>query len=1135
MRHTLHLLLSVVSVFAVLGCDGSSAQHEDLDTGGRPDETDGTVPDAGDPTDGGPIDGDGDRDGLADPLDNCPSVPNPDQADTDRDGVGDVCDVCVDVPDPDQADADGDGIGDACRCSYGSDWPIQAAQNPDHPCYKPTGEPIELDGIVVTSPFVGGGFFAGEPEGGPWSGIWVYLGNQPPPSGLDEGSTVRVRGSLAEYHELTEVMATSVEITGTGPSVTPTSVTTDQACTDCAEAESFESVLVVLTDVTVTNGSLGFGEYEIQPQAGGTGMRVDDLFVDTRQYTPAVGNGFASLTGVLTYSYSDFKLEPRSCDDMLDADGQTACRDGCNRGAVTVAQLKDTDRADLVPPDCRVSLAGLVVTSPVKRVAEFQVFFAQEAAGGPWSGLLVAASLTEDLGELAPGKVVALEGTVIRSLGATVLLLEGVSITGERAVPAPALLQAAELGDSGAQSTRYDGVLVRVEDVVTVQTPLWLQGVDDLVFEVANFTLLDRPLQVRDAFASGFACAWASPASPCVTDGRRLHQRFESITGCLDLAGSYQLIPRTVADLVLRDCGAGDTDCDGVANEADLCPSRFDPAQGDGDGDGVGDRCDVCLADADGEQLDGDGDGVGDRCDLCDEVADPGQEDRDGDGQGDACDDDADGDGVDDAEDDCPWVTDPAQLDTDGDGTGDACESVAQRIVIDGEFGDWASIPPSHLDPAGDTTPGATDFTQLRLTDDGERLLLNLRLAQPLWLGSATHDVRLYIDFDDDPATGLAVAGIGADLELLPATFGGAWHTAAPMSVGHLDLGFVSLPTYASRELEMALDLDSLPPELPSLAPGMTIKLAIHDGEAGDGLPDDDRGVAYELSPGGLGPLPTLGLARAQASDLRVVSWNVHADGLVDPGLAPRFQRVLQALDPDVVVLQELAASAGKVNDTIAAWLGGAWQTVHYSDLQISSRWPWTYFKEYGRGLLVVFDRGDAHGGEIAIWNLHLYCCEAERERRAAADLVASVNRQIREGALAASGVPADVPILMAGDLNLVATTQPLDTLATGDILNESTFGPDRAPDLDDSELAVVAPRHCAAPFGWTFRGKAGTFWASRLDFVLYSDAAFDVGGAFVLDTKSLGADELDAASLQEQDTDVSDHLPVVVDLRPTN
>jgi imidazolonepropionase-like amidohydrolase len=95
---------------------------------------------------------------------------------------------------------------------------------------------------------------------------------------------------------------------------------------------------------------------------------------------------------------------------------------------------------------------------------------------------------------------------------------------------------------------------------------------------------------------------------------------------------------------------ATDSDGDGVANDADLCPTVFDPVrpmdgarQADEDGDGKGDACDPCPLDATdactrASSLDRDGDGVRDEIDVCPDTANPGQEDADGDGRGDACD-----------------------------------------------------------------------------------------------------------------------------------------------------------------------------------------------------------------------------------------------------------------------------------------------------------------------------------------------------------------------------------------------------------------------------------------------------------------------------------------------------------------
>ncbi|MBR9683180.1 hypothetical protein GOV03_01435 [Candidatus Woesearchaeota archaeon] len=57
---------------------------------------------------------DTDSDGIADAVDNCPDVTNPDQLNMDNDVLGDACDNCIDTTNPDQLDVNGDGVGDIC-------------------------------------------------------------------------------------------------------------------------------------------------------------------------------------------------------------------------------------------------------------------------------------------------------------------------------------------------------------------------------------------------------------------------------------------------------------------------------------------------------------------------------------------------------------------------------------------------------------------------------------------------------------------------------------------------------------------------------------------------------------------------------------------------------------------------------------------------------------------------------------------------------------------------------------------------------------------------------------------------------------------------------------------------------------
>jgi len=94
--------------------------------------------------------GDSDGDGVANPDDNCPDVPNPDQTDTDGDGQGDACDDDDDndgVPDgdddcPTDSDCDDDGVPDG-----DDDCPTEPGTAENNGCPPGGGDDSDGDGI----------------------------------------------------------------------------------------------------------------------------------------------------------------------------------------------------------------------------------------------------------------------------------------------------------------------------------------------------------------------------------------------------------------------------------------------------------------------------------------------------------------------------------------------------------------------------------------------------------------------------------------------------------------------------------------------------------------------------------------------------------------------------------------------------------------------------------------------------------------------------------------------------------------------------------------------------------------------------------------------------------------------------
>ena len=315
------------------------------------------------------------------------------------------------------------------------------------------------------------------------------------------------------------------------------------------------------------------------------------------------------------------------------------------------------------------------------------------------------------------------------------------------------------------------------------------------------------------------------------------------------------------------------------------------------------------------------------------------------------------------------------------------------------------------------------------------------------------------------------------------------------------------------------------------------------------------------------GPVPSeTFIDREQATDLRVVSYNILWDTIFpdnNPVQADKFERVLTALEPDVLNLQEIGdrfcgSCTPKTAEDVRVLLnnlaplvgGGSWHVHQGGDNVIASKYPLSMTETdtdpNGQRLqaIALVDLPDAQfEKDLYVLNNHYKCCggvgsSEDDDRQQQSDAIVNWLRDARTPG-GSVDLPPDTPVAVVGDLNLVGGLQPLNTLVDGNIIDESTYGPDSPPDWDGSSLTDARPLHNGTgPADYTWRDDGSPFSPGRLDYIIYSDSEINVGNQFVLNTVEMSAAELAATGLQSFDVTVDsfgtdfDHLPVVVDFR---
>jgi len=166
-----------------------------------------------------------------------------------------------------------------------------------------------IGGMAVVTAVSYNGFSCTDPAVAAYSAIWVYTGGAP---AVAIGDVVDiVNGMYKEYYDLSEIDMTTFAGTVTVVGTAPVPCLSMSLATLLGDPEPWESHVINVTDGFTITELLDHGQWIAEAYGTGLTLTHDDMFFD--ETVLAVGDCYMCVTGMFTYSYGAFKINPLDC------------------------------------------------------------------------------------------------------------------------------------------------------------------------------------------------------------------------------------------------------------------------------------------------------------------------------------------------------------------------------------------------------------------------------------------------------------------------------------------------------------------------------------------------------------------------------------------------------------------------------------------------------------------------------------------------------------------------------------------------------------------------------------------------------------------------------------------------------